>query len=470
VVVIGVCIVIVGGIGALSYRNLTDIDSKIHFLEIATDLSNSILEIRRYEKNYFLYGLLTALEANQNYVQHGLDLLEGTRHEVKTLKAYPYIAQLNRELLAYQEIINQIREHAVVLNDAGIKRLEEPLRERGKALVDLSEQLLDFERKSILAITSLLKTQVFASLGVLVLFGGLLIPIMGRTVIRPLRKIEATTIRIAQGNFKPLALEGSRDEIERVILAFNRMVEELEKRQDQLVQAKKLSSLGVLTSGVAHQLNNPLNNIFSSCQILQEELGQAGPEFLHKLLKNVEQEVYRARDIVKGLLEFSREREFSLVPTPLQEVVERSVRLISSQVPAGIEIIQNVSRRLIIDMDAQRMQQVFLNLLMNGVQAIGAMPGKITVSARLDAEKKEAVIEVADSGKGIPEKDLGKIFDPFFTTKDVGAGTGLGLSIVYGIIQKHQGSISAQSKLGEGTRILIRLPLHPDSRTEGPPI
>ncbi len=119
-------------------------------------------------------------------------------------------------------------------------------------------------------------------------------------------------LRIAKGDFSPLPVMDTRDETQQVVEAFNRMVTELERRQDQLVQAKKLSSLGVLTSGVAHQLNNPLNNISTSCQILLEDLDQLETDFVRRVLTNVEQEVARARDIVKGLLEFSRAKEFSI--------------------------------------------------------------------------------------------------------------------------------------------------------------
>ncbi len=179
----------------------------------------------------------------------------------------------------------------------------------------------------------------------------------------------------------------TRDETQRVVEAFNRMVQELEKRQDQLVQAKKLSSLGVLTSGVAHQLNNPLNNISTSCQILMEEmkdLKTADLAFFQKMLSNIDQEVDRARDIVKGLLEFARAKEFTLKPTPLKAVVDRTLRLISSQVPADVEITEEVPEDLVLELDAQRMQEALLNLIMNGIQAIDGKPGQIKVEARVD--------------------------------------------------------------------------------------
>jgi signal transduction histidine kinase len=251
-----------------------------------------------------------------------------------------------------------------------------------------------------------------------------------------------------------------------VVEAFNRMVAELERRQDQLVQSKKMSSLGILTAGIAHQLNNPLNNISTSCQILLEELEQADREFFNKMLGNIEQEVHRARDIVKGLLEFSRVRDFALKPIPLEDVVKRSIKLISSQIPPGVDIVDEVPWNMVIHIDAQRMQEVFLNLLMNAIQAITEPPGQIRIAAHEDKEIGQAVINVEDTGMGIPKDELERIFDPFFSTKEVGAGTGLGLSIVYGIIEKHRGTITVESRECEGTRFTIRLPLEAPGKSE----
>lgn len=156
--------------------------------------------------------------------------------------------------------------------------------------MDLSQQFVQFERRQILDIIHTLKAQLLASLGIFLTFGGLLIPVVARKIIRPLRVMEDATLRIARGDFRPVPVPSSRDETQQVIAAFNRMVGELEKRQDQLLQARKLASLGTLTSGIAHQLNNPLNNISTSCQILLEEPDLGEPGLREKMLTNIEQE------------------------------------------------------------------------------------------------------------------------------------------------------------------------------------
>jgi|UniRef100_A0A7V6A6I1 two-component system NtrC family sensor kinase len=459
-------ILAIGFIGVISYHYLQVIELKQDFVEVADDLRNITLELRRYEKNYLLYGSVEDLKENQHYIQLGLKIIGKIDPETRGLEGAPQVNQLRQEFIKYKTIMDQMS--STPEGQPRSHEMEEQLRERGKHLVELTHQLADFERLKILKNIQRLKTQLLTSIGIFLVLGGFLVFIVSRKILQPLRIIEKTTHRIAMGNFAPLPVLDTRDETQRVVEAFNRMVQELEKRQDQLLQAKKLSSLGVLTSGVAHQLNNPLNNISTSCQILLEELDTKDLEFFRKMLTNVEQEVDRARDIVKGLLEFSRAKEFTLKATPLKPVVDRSVRLISSQVPAGVEIVEQVPEELTLQLDAQRMQEALLNLLMNAIQALDNQPGQIKIEAGIDRNKQEAVITVADTGTGIPKKDLGRIFDPFFTTKDVGTGTGLGLSIVYGIIEKHRGTISAESTEGEGTRFIIRLPLNPETPAERP--
>jgi two-component system NtrC family sensor kinase len=459
------CVLAIGFIGGFSYHYLHAIELKQHVVQIADDLREIVLEIRRYEKNYLLYGLNEDFQENQRYTQKALEVLATIVPDVQNLKVASQMQTFKQDLLAYQGLMNQLAKSGK-RGQPEDRGLEEQLRTRGKALVELSVKLVTFERFRILEIITSLKTQLLISVIVFLAFMGFLIYIVSRKIILPLRVIENTTGRIARGDFKPLPVLDTRDETQRVVEAFNRMVAELERRQDQLVQGKKMSSLGVLTAGIAHQLNNPLNNISTSCQIILEELDQADLGFVRKMLTNVEQEVYRARDIVKGLLEFSRVREFSLKPTALEDVVKRSIRLISSQVPPGVDLVDDVPGDLILELDAQRMQEVFLNLLMNATQAIKETPGEIRIAAATDPAEQEAVITIEDTGVGIPKDELDRVFDPFYTTKEVGVGTGLGLSIAYGIIEKHHGHIAVDSKKGEGTRFTIRMPYNPHVKLE----
>ncbi|MCE5336676.1 MAG: HAMP domain-containing protein, partial [Desulfobacteraceae bacterium] len=333
-------VIITGSIGTVSYHYLIEIERKQRFVEIADDLSNYILEARRYEKNFLLYGSGEDLTENRKYASLGLGLLQKIFPEVKDFKGTPLLDKIQHELSSYRKVMDSLASGDKDSAAASADNVEEQLREHGKAIVDLSQTLVSFERNRILYLVGSLKKQILAALGTTILIGGLLVPVVSRQILRPLRVIEKTTHRIAQGDFRPIQVLETRDETQRVVEGFNRMISELERRQEQLLQAKKLSSLGTLTSGIAHQLNNPLNNISTSCQILIEEFGQSDVKFTRRMLTNIEGEVHRARDIVRGLLEFSRVKEFCLAPVPLSQVVDRSVGLMSSHIPPGVEIVR----------------------------------------------------------------------------------------------------------------------------------
>lgn len=462
-IILGITIffIAVGTVGFISYRNLRIMEKKIKLVEIADDLRNIILEIRRYEKNFFLYGLseLDALSQNEQYIEEALKMIKKLSRDLKSLEGAPKIGTLKTALLEYRELLKEIRGHASSRNISGIEKVSDRMRNKGKLLVDLSYELVRFERNRILLIVEQLYSHIFIAMVLLFLFGGFFVFFVIRKIIQPLRIIEDTTTKIAEGKFQVLSVPETGDETERVIRAFNHMVQELERRQDQLVQAKKLSSLGTLTSGIAHELNNPLNNISTSCQIVLEELDEMDKEFLRNMLMNMEKEIARARDIVKGLLEFSRTKEFIIAPTNLKNLVLNVCKLVEGQLPSGIQIKVEVPDDLTIPLDSQRMQQVFLNLFLNAIQAIPEPPGEIRVKAETDNSNKEVIIDVKDTGIGMDKETMSHIFDPFFTTKEVGSGTGLGLSIAHGIIEQHKGTITVESKKNEGTRFTIRLPL-----------
>ena len=377
--------------------------------------------------------------------------------DVRDGQARRAIAGLIAALDAYQARVLDLGSDGTA---ASPTQLLDALRQAGKDMVDLSLAIKNTERSRTLQLVATLKRQLLVS-GVFITVSGIVLALLlARKILRALGVITQATAEIGKGNFQTLPVPHSRqsnDETQRVLEAFNRMTRELKRRQDQLIQEKKLSSLGVLTSGIAHQLNNPLNHLSTSCQILIEEQGECDPAFAARMLANIQQEVLRARDIVKGLLEFSRAKDFSLKPVALAAVVANACRLVSSQVPSGITLTQDIAPELVLDLDAARMQEVLINLLLNAAQAITEPPGAITVTAKEEAGM--AIIAVEDTGEGIPDEALGKIFDPFYTTKEVGKGTGLGLSIVFGIIEKHQGSIVAEKTGGQGARFVIRLPL-----------
>jgi signal transduction histidine kinase len=447
-------------VGIVEHQNILRIERKLRFVLIGYELQNTLLEARRYEKNFLLYGGRENYDEAFANVERAKEISERIAPDVSGLKGATYLQELQRELAKYSQLLTELiaQGKGQAATPRPKEEIEAGLREKGKHLVDLSLRLSEFENARIQEILNSLKTKFTSFFVIVILLGLFVTMLVSRKIVKPLNVIERTTSRIAKGDFKPLPVVETADETQAVVEAFNKMISELHKRQDQLVQAQKLSSLGILTSGIAHQLNNPLNNISTSCQILLEELGGGDPSFIKKLLTNIDGEVDRARDIVKGLLEFSREREFQLGWVNLASLAIKTLRLVSSQLPAGIEVTTDIPEELDIYADGQKLQEVLLNLLLNAAQAMPDGSGKIAVTAREDGGRGQVEISVSDTGCGIPEENMSRIFDPFFTTKEVGFGTGLGLSVAHGIVERHGGTLTVKSKVGEGSVFTIRLP------------
>jgi PAS domain S-box-containing protein len=233
----------------------------------------------------------------------------------------------------------------------------------------------------------------------------------------------------------------------------------LKKRSEQLIQARKLASLGILTAGVAHEINNPLNNISTSIQIVLEELEEDNIEFKRDRLLEAEKQVKRAKDIVRALLEFSSEKSLSFSRVQFKNLVEKAINLIIGQFPSEISINIEVPEDIEVNLDPKRIRQVLINLILNSIQAM-TEGGILTIKAWEGKENdvKMFYFLVQDTGHGISKEHFDKIFDPFFTTKDVGRGSGLGLSITHSVIELHGGRIEVESLPEKGSKFTVILP------------
>jgi len=241
--------------------------------------------------------------------------------------------------------------------------------------------------------------------------------------------------------------------------------EALKKQSTQLIQAKKLASLGVLTAGVAHELNNPLNNISTSIQILFEELEDDNIEYKQNLLLEAESQVERAKNIIKALLEFSHEKSLSFKLVQFKNLVKKSIELIKEEMPDEISINMNIPENIEANLDPKRVQRVLINLMLNGIQAM-MEGGVLTIRAweSIEDDTKMLYFQVQDTGHGISKQDINKIFDPFFTTKDVGQGSGLGLSISHSIIEQHGGRIEVEGVPEKGSKFTVILPSNDNNK------
>jgi two-component system NtrC family sensor kinase len=226
--------------------------------------------------------------------------------------------------------------------------------------------------------------------------------------------------------------------------------------ENHLLQAEKLSSLGLMAAGVAHEVNTPLTGISSFTQMLVQEVPETHPH--HNMLKKIEAQCFRASEIVNNLLNFARVQTDEFKDVDINRVLVESLNLLEHQFRK--KLVQ-VERRLDTSLppvwgNEGRLMQVFINILLNSWDAV-APQGRITVGTRWD--DNTILVRIEDDGQGIPPEVIQKIYDPFFTTKEIGRGTGLGLSVSYGIIQEHSGRIFVESRPGEGTVFTIKLPV-----------
>ena len=300
-------------------------------------------------------------------------------------------------------------------------------------------------------------------------------------------------------------IENARDEINHTLIEvdhqkkliedknteLNKLLFDLREAQQQLVMAEKMASLGQLTAGVAHEINNPINFVSANIKPLKEDLADivecinryesvirenkleelfsGVQQFKNKtdiafsmkeiqdLLRGIEEGANRTSEIVKGLRNFSRLDQNVVKKANLNEGIESTLTLLHTVYKDRIEIIKDYGDIPEVECLPGQINQVLMNILSNAIQAI-AEKGEIFIKT---SEEKSAVkISIRDTGGGMSDETKQKIFDPFFTTKEVGKGTGLGLSISYGIIEKHQGKIEVNSVQGKGTEFIITLPVH----------
>jgi len=346
----------------------------------------------------------------------------------------------------------------------------------GSVLIGLSSQgrSLEIHRlKRVLGIATMVVIAIGITLTVLLV----------RIVVEPVKQLVEATRRIAQGdldillhvntqdeigelarsfNQMTLKLQNSRQELERTNLMLEQKVQartrELEEAQNQLVQAEKMSVVGQLVSGVAHELNNPLAGVLGYSQLL---LRMEVPREVKRGLERIESEAERCKRIVQNLLIFARKNRPQKRPIDINGVVESVLELKEYQFKVdNVRVMKDLAPRLPLTMaDSGLLQQVIMNIVHNAQQAMNGGKREAILTVRSRGEKGTIHLEIADTGPGIAPGNLNRIFDPFFTTKEVGQGTGLGLSICYGIIQEHRGRIWAESREGEGTTFHVQIPV-----------
>ena len=441
-----------------------------------SNFKDDILEMRRHEKNLFLYHNKDELENIFLFSQQAIDNLHKNQESYSSLPSKIDLDDLQQSLISYQILLKKYWEQWERIQQ---EDLADSIRPLGHKLSTIADQFALQERKFLLQ--SLNTTQW--TLAIAIFITALITVLIGyrlsRLVVRPLRELENNLEPIAQGQFDQLEVNSDEQEIITFTDAFNHMLYELDLRKKRLLHTEKLASLGVLISGVAHELNNPLGNILSSCQLLKEELDSADHDQLVDWLEQIDNETMRAHKIVHALKDFSGQQDLVIEPIKLSELIDNTLLLLRNDLKQLPTVLKNIPDKVFINVDRQRFQQVLINIIKNSIDA-GDDTNQIELKADfcwdhsctlpddayvIGTLKKpfnpnipHTILSIKDSGSGIDKKTIKHIFDPFYTTKAPGQGMGIGLYIVQEIIREHSGEIGVISHPDKGAEFIMRLP------------
>jgi two-component system NtrC family sensor kinase len=295
---------------------------------------------------------------------------------------------------------------------------------------------------------------------------------IARRISSSINKLAVASEQLARGNLDVKVEIRSHDELRDLAETFNFMAAALKKRDEKvrefttrrIMESERLAYIGQLAAGVAHEINNPLTGIVTYSHLLLERASTANGtrQSLEKIVKQAD----RCRDIIRGLLDFSRQRKPEKRLSSVNRVLEECVSLVDNQVLFhNIRIVRRLSPSLPqVFMDPSQVQQVFMNMILNAAEAMNE-GGQLTLTTRYEPGAQMVEVEFTDTGHGIKDEDLDRIFSPFFTTKEVGHGTGLGLAISYGIVKEHRGTITVESEEGHGATFAICLPVSSEQET-----
>lgn len=461
---------------AVVFADLYYLSRQIEEGQAVADFREATLEMRRDEKNLFLYRDIASLDQ----LRQQADMAEATLTKGRAVfliiggeARFLHIRTLLRDYL-------HALEGYPLLDRAAQADARKSIRDLGHELTETSHELRRNERRHLADATrraGLTLLLAFAGVVVLGVAGGLF---LAHGVARPLRGLQTGLRDIDEGRARELALPSRDLEIESFVASFNTMLKHMRQQQDQVKRSEKAAALGVLVSGVAHELNNPLSNISTSVQLLMEEDASVDTETRAIWLAQIDGETERARRIVRRLLDSVRQPKLHVQRLALADLLQSSLSLVHRQLPAHVHVCVEASAELEIAVDRERIHQVFINLIKNAADA-GAR--HIQISAEQEAWNADQVgerhlegdpailaqsframrIVVADDGPGIAPEVCGHLFEPFVTTRSSGEGTGLGLYLVEEIISEHRGCIVVDCSAGSGTRFEIWLPL-PEER------
>ncbi len=454
------------GIGISSMFYISMMNSKQNFFDHATKFAFTVEQARRHETNFFLYHSRTDIFDALSNIKIATTILEDTANEMQSLLKHDTFKKLTSDLMLYEKLLRDLSDANVnsgVDVDFQNPDIESRLRIYGHEVLARAMDLMDQERAKFheAAHTFMLAAAFSLIINFIVMIWVALE--LARQILQPLGRFVQYTNRIAEGDFSLINPKRAfRDEFSNLAVAINRMIFESMEKHKQLVQSRKMSAVGTLTSGIAHELNNPLNNISITTEALIENLESYTHDEIMEMLKDIFTQVDRASGTVRNLLDFTRLGHSKVESIDVSALIQSSLNLVKNEcqlkgIKVEIDVAENLPK---VKGNFRNLQQVFLNLFLNGIQAMGENGIFNIHAAKRDEEF--ITVDVTDNGCGISKKNLERVFDPFFTTKDVGSGTGLGLSVSYGIIQEIGGRITVDSEEGRWTTFTVYLPIADD--------
>jgi len=463
---------LLSGVTGTAMLFISQSNVKLQFLEQIGNYRAELQQARRFEKDFFLYG--TNLPDALANIQMARSHLERSAADIESVVGEANYLDMRASVTQYESLLERLSEASSGKQPGqgdDQREIEILLRKHGAKILADAEEMIDRERMELY---SMLHTSMLAAVGFLIFMLFVMAYIAGfliRSVLRPLGRFVQYAGRIGAGDYSPIVPRRKyRDEFSNLAIAINQMLSDLVLRQEQLTQSGKMAAIGTLTSGIAHELNNPLNNIGITTEAFIEGYTDYSDEQRLKMLDQIYTQVERASGTVRNLLDFTRREQSVFTSVSIPEILNSTVRLVSNELKlGGVELSLDLQDGLPeINGNPRNLQQIFLNLFLNAIQA---MPegGRLGVRA-LKAEDDFVRVDVSDTGLGISAEDLDKVFEPFFTTKDPGKGTGLGLSVAYATVEAHHGRITVESNLGKGTTFSVFLPSRTNASNQQPQV
>jgi len=438
------------------------INYRIQYVLITEKITNEIHEVRRGEKNYFLYK--SELSNVLDHCNNASTLLDQASMELGHVISRKEIDDIHQYISKYRELIEELIKNENDPEFETTKRFEEisnSLRNYGSNILEIAFDISNKEAQLIASTIKMANRIQIILLIILLPLSIFLALYFTRHIIKRLSRLMDVTHKFADGDFSPVTpVRKYTDEFTHLAIALNNMMYEIDKRQRLLVESHKLRAVGNLTAGIAHELNNPLNNIILTAEMMKESYKELSEEEGMDMINDLVTQGERAHQVVKNLLDFARESETKSEYLHIVKLIDETIQLAKNQIKLSKIEIETLADENLPPLygDRKLLIQVFLNLLINAIDSM-TDGGKLTIKILKKHRTDFMSIQICDTGCGIPHHLLGSIFNPFFTTKSTSKGTGLGLSVSKGIIEKHGGDIEVESKVNEGTTFTVHLPI-----------